>query len=104
MARYRDESDVPNTCPFIDMAISELKSCGCDNVDVAAAVAALEKVRGYNEDLRTWGNDQYRESQDALKQIDSLQDLLDAANETIEDQKKDIKTLEDEVTSLEGDG
>lgn len=88
MARWSDESGVPNTCPFIDQAISELNCCECDSVDANKAESALEKVRAYNEELRAWGNEQYRRAEELQLEIDRLEKELDDAICEIQDLKE----------------
>lgn len=85
MARKRDESGVPYTCPFIDEVIDALKFCQCEYVRQGDAISALEKVRGYNDDLRTWGNEQYTHAADLQESFDKLERELDNANDVIKD-------------------
>jgi len=94
MARRRDESGVPNTCPFIDEAIEVLSKCECEDLDPHSAIQALEKVRSYNDDLRTWGNDQ-RES------AEEWEESWRNADKEIDDLRAEIKNLRDEIASLE---
>jgi predicted nucleic acid-binding Zn-ribbon protein len=100
--RRRDESGTPDTCPFIDIAIRELEQCQCDGVVTQDAIRALETVRGYNQDLRIWGNEQFHELQETKSEIDSLQDELDAARHDLADLKAEIRDLERQIDKLEG--
>jgi chromosome segregation ATPase len=98
--RRSDESGTPNTCPFIDEAISEIDNCECESVDKHRAKAALEKVRGYNDDLRQWGNDQYYELQDAENRIGELEYDKDDLQSQVKNLLEEIKTLEFEISKM----
>lgn len=91
MARRRDESGTPDTCKFIDAAIFELEKCTCEDVNVSAAKCNLEKVRDYNSELRTWGNEQYEKA-------NQLENAYEDANQEIEDLREQIKQLEQELS------
>lgn len=94
MARRRDESGTPNTCPFIDEAIIELDSCECESVDTYRAKAALEKVRRYNDELRSWGNNQYYELQESENSISKLESENEDLRAEINNLIEEIKILE----------
>lgn len=79
MARKRDNSPCPNTCPLIDEAIEVLRNSECGyNTDVVnSAIDALEKVRSYNAELRTWGNEQHERADDAEAEVQRLERLIE---------------------------
>jgi predicted RNase H-like nuclease (RuvC/YqgF family) len=101
MARRTDDSGVPNTCPLIDDVIHSLASCECGHLEQGNAISALEQVRGYNDDLRTWGNEQYQELQEAEKRIERLKSDNDDLRSEIDDLKDEIKGLNKEIRQLE---
>lgn len=80
MARYRDYSDVPNTCPLIDEVISAINSVdwGEDNYwDAKTVVEIMEKIRKANSELREWGNALYREKDELEDEVKSLKNELE---------------------------
>ena len=91
MTRRSDESGVPDTCKFIDAAISEIDSCECGECNSYIAKQNLEKVRSYNSDLRQWGNDQY-------EKVTQLEQAYEDAMQEIEDLREQIKELERELS------
>lgn len=84
-------SGVPDTCRFIDAAISEIESCECGECNSHTAKQNLEKVRDYNSKLRTWGNDQY-------EKVVQLEQAYEDAMQEIEDLREQIKELEQELS------
>ena len=81
MARYRDNSNVKETCPMIDEVIGFLlKIEWLDNEDEQELkkesellVNTLEEIRDCNKSLRDWGNEQYKERNEFEEQVEDLE-------------------------------
>ena len=71
MSRYKDNSGIKETCPWIDEAIDVLEKSQCEYnySEVKEAIASLEKVRSANSDLRYWGNELYRQVEETVKKM-----------------------------------
>ena len=65
MSRYKDRSDIPNTCPKIDQVVDFIERVAIDittpygdDIERASESARemLEEIREANLALREWGN------------------------------------------------
>lgn len=79
MSRYKDNSGIKETCPWIDEAIDVLEKSQCEYnySEAKSAIASLEKVRSANSDLRDWGNSLYREVEELKDEIKCLEKRIE---------------------------
>ena len=103
MARYSDNAPVGHTCPLIDRVISFLDSIDCEEVhpnDIKTYINVLEEIRSANDQLRTWGNELYKEKEDIESDYEyEIKELKGR----IDDLEYDLRQKDKEIISLEKD-
>ena len=103
MARYNDNAPVGHTCPLIDKVISFLYSIDCEEVqqnDIKTCINVLEEIRSANDQLRTWGNELYKEKDEMESDFEyEIKEL----KVKIDDLEYDLRGKEKEIISLEKD-
>lgn len=95
---WKDNSPVPVTCPKIDNVIGRINrvyrsSEPMEKEDLQRLEEWLEEIRTHNSDLRTWGNEQYKEAERLEVENSNLTD-------EVEQLKKEIDNLKDEVNTI----
>ena len=76
MRTRKDQTDVPNTCQYIDEIIDTLKIYVTDDDELNEALKYCEIIRTHNSTLRDFGNDTYYEKEDLEKRVDELNDRI----------------------------
>ena len=77
-----DNSSVPYTCPKIDEVIRFLKSIEWDESnqvekhlcdECQSILETMEEIRNHNEELREWGNEEYKRRKKLEEEVDYLE-------------------------------
>lgn len=97
MRTRKDQTDVPNTCQYIDEVISTLKSYVHDYDDLNEALKYCEIIREHNSTLRDFGNDTYYEKEELQEMFDDLEEKIEDLNYDIENFKEQNELLEDKL-------
>jgi predicted nucleic acid-binding Zn-ribbon protein len=87
MSRDRDYSGIQNTCPKINEVISAIESDMPDDSyhTKKELVGIMEELRTANLQLRTWGNDLYREKNVLEKELESSKREFDSLKDELQD-------------------
>lgn len=98
MAYRKDNAPVGNTCPDIDeakrhieKATSYMRSADEYLIDL---LPVLEKLRNENDQLRTWGNEQFELAEEYEAERDELKKYIDSLNDEVYELKQQINKLE----------
>lgn len=104
MARKRDNAPIKHTCPDIDHAQSIIDGWASDAAELADKMSLfskdLEKLRTENEDLRTWGNEEYDRAEELEGQLKDANSNVNVLEATIHEMNTTISQLEDEIFEL----
>lgn len=95
---WNDHSPVPPTCPKIDAALSLINSVYNSGCEMERAILdqieqRIEEIRTHNSDLRTWGNEQWKEAERLEIENDNLRTKVERL-------EKEVDNLNDEVNAL----
>lgn len=104
MARHRDNSPVPQTCPMIDWVINEVASIYNSNQLISggentAIESKMEKIRAANSELREWGNEQCNKAIELDDELDEANREISRLQQQIADYKQEILELSKESVS-----
>jgi predicted nuclease with TOPRIM domain len=95
MRTRRDQTDVPNTCQYIDEVIDTLKTYVDNEEDLTEALKYCEVIRHHNSTLREFGNELYYQKEDLEEEIEDLENKIENLKEDIESFKEENDRLED---------
>lgn len=108
MARYNDNAPVGHTCPLIDSVISFVENNtdnGVSEIEKKEIIEVLEKIRSANDQLRTWGNELYKEKEeiesDFEYEIKELKGRIDDLEYDLREKDKEIISLEKDLSYAE---
>lgn len=102
MARHNDNAPVGHTCPMINEVISAIESVDWNDTywTKESIIEIMEKIRSANDQLRTWGNELYKEKEaiesDFEYEIKELKGIID-------DLEYDLRQKDEEIILLEKD-
>ncbi|WP_208630916.1 hypothetical protein, partial [Ralstonia insidiosa] len=113
--RRGDNAPVGQTCPLIDEVISTIDNAAervlaeMDQESIPSATqnivaefmvdlvaltqgrqSLLERIRSANDELRTWGNDEYRQRADVEDERDALERKVSALEDEVADLKAEL--------------
>ncbi len=102
---YRDHAPVGVTCPMIDQVIDKLTRLmqseqALERYELDDLEKTLNKIRNHNAELRQWGNDLYKETQEAEVRISNLEGELETLKQDLNDLKDENADLSSSLLAL----
>lgn len=94
--RNRDQSGVPETCPWIDEVLTMLDeirmaSAEIEQDDFDRISELLEKVRSANLSLRQWGNENYEMAEERLYDLNKQESAISELKDDVYYLKKELE-------------
>lgn len=90
MPKSRHYPDIPQTCPLINGLIDALSNVNDEDFNATEHIKDLEKIRQYNDQLRTWGAEKNEELESVEKDREYYEDKYNSALKDIEHLEKEL--------------
>lgn len=94
------------TCPAIDAVIDYMKNLeGVEvtDMDVSEIVWRMEELRGENDELRTWGNEEADRVDVLERKCDGLEDEKEFLVDRVDELAREINERDEKIEELEGE-